>query len=195
MLVFVHATSLSRAEARERLPTHLGGKRMVKQYVMLPHDIVASMYDYHDGQQFFQTFVGVPGDTQCNIYFFPFFPLVKVYLAFATNIFASKDLETYWRDNPDLAATCPDLDLAKACPYRIYGDGADSHRNQNFEAMTMLPLMCGSHSTMDSRLLLSVRNAGATASGARVLINEVIAWSLMALRIWSHLFTNQKYFI
>ena len=76
-----------------------------------------------------------------------------------------------------------------ACPYRIYGDGADSHRNQNFEAMTILPLMCRSHSTMDSRILLSVRNAAGTASSARNLINEVISWSLIQLRsldLFSH---------
>ena len=170
---------------------------MVKQYVMLPHDIVASMYDYHDGHQFFQTWVGVPGDSQCNIKKLPVFFLnrftVYIPLASTKNISASEDLEKYWRDNPDLAATCPDLDLAQTCPYRIYGDGADSHRNQNFEAMTLLPLMCGSHSTMDSRLLLSVRNAGATASGARVLINEVIAWSLMALRILSYIQTKNLF--
>ena len=90
--------------------------------------------------------MGVPGDSQCSVKKLPVFFLNRftVYIPVAStkNISASEDLKKYWRDNPDLGATCADLGLAQTCPYRIYyGDGADSHRNQNFEAMTLLPLI------------------------------------------------------
>ena len=93
-----------------------------------------------------------------------------------------QELRTFWENNPDLAETCSDLSLDMAIPYRVYGDGADSHRNQSFEAITLLPCLSGSSSTMDTRILVSVRNTVSTASSARTKISEVIAWSLCCLR-------------
>ena len=96
----------------------------------------------------------------------------------------SKDVNRFWERNEDLAATCPDIpDLNLAIPYRVYGDGADSHRNQNFEAMTLLPVLASGSSTLDTRILVSVRNCQGTAASARTKISETIAWSLCAMRI------------
>lgn len=50
-------------KARLSWLSRLGGRTSVKQHVMLPHDIVAAMFAFKDGNQFFQTWVGVPGDT------------------------------------------------------------------------------------------------------------------------------------
>ena len=74
------------------------------------------------------------------------------------------------------------FELGHGDPYRVYGDGADSHRNQSFEAITLLPCLSGSSSTMDTRILVSIRNTVSTASSARTKISEVIAWSLCCLR-------------
>ena len=35
--------------------------RFVKQYVMPPHDIISSMYNFSNGEIFFYVFAGVPG--------------------------------------------------------------------------------------------------------------------------------------
>lgn len=65
---------------------------------------------------------------------------------------------------------------------RIYGDGADAA--QKFEIMSILPVLCASSSTLDSRILCSVRNADKTTSEARDLVLKVMAWSFASLRIW-----------
>lgn len=64
-------------------------------------------------------------------------------------------------------------------PFRLYGDGADAQ--QHFEIMTMLPTLAVSSSTLDSRILLSVRNTDKTTTVARTRILEVTSWSLKAL--------------
>jgi len=69
-------------------------------------------------------------------------------------------------------------------PMRVYGDGADAQ--QHFEIMTVLPLLTCSSSTMDSRILCSVRNCDRTTNEARRLILEVLVWSFEACRIWDH---------
>ena len=63
---------------------------------------------------------------------------------------------------------------------RLYGDGADAQ--QHFELMTMLAVVTSSSSTLDSRLVLSVRNTHRTTVECRDLINEVIAWSFESMR-------------
>jgi hypothetical protein len=63
---------------------------------------------------------------------------------------------------------------------RLYGDGADAQ--QHFELMSLLAVLGGSSSTLDSRLALSIRNSNRTSSEARTLICEVIAWSFDSLR-------------
>lgn len=75
-----------------------------------------------------------------------------------------------------------DHDLAWTIPLRLYGDGADAHRNQSWEMFTMLPLLGGTSSTLDTRLLLSVRNTTYTMSDCRDSILQVIAWSFECLR-------------
>lgn len=67
-------------------------------------------------------------------------------------------------------------------PLRLYGDGADAHNAQHFELMSMLPILCASSSTMDSRLLLTVRSCDKTTTQTRTDILTVIAWSFEALR-------------
>ena len=74
--------------------------------------------------------------------------------------------------------TCKDT--RTTIPLRLYGDGADAA--QKFEIMTMLPICATSVSTMDTRLLLSVRNSEKTTTAARAEILEVIAWSFESLR-------------
>ena len=66
-------------------------------------------------------------------------------------------------------------------PLRIYGDGADAQ--QHFEIMTILPVLSCSSSTLDSRVLCSVRNADKTTNQARKDILDVLAWSFESLRI------------
>lgn len=66
-------------------------------------------------------------------------------------------------------------------PLRIYGDGADAQ--QHFEIMTILPVLCCSSSTLDSRILCSVRNTSKTTNEARAHILQVLAWSFEALRV------------
>ena len=65
---------------------------------------------------------------------------------------------------------------------RLYGDGADAHRAQHFELMSLLAVIPGSSSTLDSRVPLSVRNTNKTASESRQVICSVLAWSFDALR-------------
>ena len=74
----------------------------------------------------------------------------------------------------------PSKDKATGIPLRIYGDGADAQ--QHFEIMTILPVLASNTSTLDSRLLCSVRNCDKTTVDARFRIMEVLAWSFQALR-------------
>ena len=71
--------------------------------------------------------------------------------------------------------------MSKAIPFRVYGDGAEAQ--QKFELLSMLPLMSASHATLDSRILLTVRNCEKTHAQARTDILEVVRWSIEALRI------------
>ena len=65
-------------------------------------------------------------------------------------------------------------------PLRAYGDGAEAQ--QHFEILSILPLMSCSSATLDSRILVNVRNTTKTASSARRTNLEVLAWSFSALR-------------
>ena len=155
----------------------LHGKRFCKQSMMLPHDIVSTVYKYQDNFQ--MLFLGVPGR-----------------------------LERYWSENMDFFATLEEAScepwqtpqtfvglymlLAHAAkqvrvqipkdnvvPLRVYGDGADAQ--QHFEIMTILPVLSASSSTLDSRILVSVRNSDKTTNEARYKILEVLSWSFNAL--------------
>lgn len=66
-------------------------------------------------------------------------------------------------------------------PLRVYGDGADAQSNQHFEMITVLPILSASSSTMDTRILVAVRNSDKTMDECRTKILEVVAWSFRAL--------------
>lgn len=72
-------------------------------------------------------------------------------------------------------------DKSTCVPLRIYGDGAEAQ--QHFELMTILPVLASNHSTMDSRIVISVRNTQRTTAACRYRILEVLAWSFKALRL------------
>jgi hypothetical protein len=55
--------NLHAAKVREKYARRIGAPLPVQQYVLLPHDIAASMYDFEGGEHFFKTWVGVPGDS------------------------------------------------------------------------------------------------------------------------------------
>ena len=86
------------------------------------------------------------------------------------------------RSELDLSSFAPKTikDTSRCIPLRIYGDGADAQ--QHFEIFTLLPILGCSSSTLDSRILLTVRNTEKTAPEARRTILEIIAWSFEALR-------------
>ena len=73
-----------------------------------------------------------------------------------------------------------DEDASTVIPLRIYGDGADAQ--QHFEIMTVLPILASSSSTLDTRILCSVRNTEKTTVEARQKILVVLAWSFESLR-------------
>ena len=134
----------------------IASKTTCKQHVMLPHQLVSSVYN-HSMDTFACIFLGAPGD-----------------------------LRDYWLRNADLMERHPELSGPDFCdhvlPYRIYGDSADSRRNQNFELTSMIPLLSAGSSTMDTRLVLSVRSTTATSPRASHIVNEVLAWSFEAMR-------------
>ena len=125
-----------------------------RQWVMLPHDIVATLWRYPE--VFYPTLVGAPGD-----------------------------LESYWDRSSDLEEAHADMgeDLRRwALPLRLYGDAADSHRAQNFELTSLLPVLACASTTQDTRLVLAVRSTVSTSPEASHVINHVLAWSFEALR-------------
>ena len=146
------------------------GQTTCQQHCMLPHDLFDTIYS-RNFEMFCTLFVGGPGE-----------------------------LESYWIRNSDLTDEHPEyvgLFDKYILPVRLYGDGADSKRNQNFELtlgrcrgfagsnrlrMSLLPCLAAGSSTLDTRLVLSVRSTMATEPSASHVINEVIAWSLECLR-------------
>ena len=120
---------------------------------MLPHEITAELWEHP--QIFFPLFVGAPGD-----------------------------VEAYWNRSPDLEELHADLDGLRdhVLPMRLYGDSADSTKSQNFELMSILPVLAVASNTLDTRIVVSVRSTGATSSKASHKINEVLAWSFEAMR-------------
>lgn len=93
-----------------------------------------------------------------------------------------KDCESYWSRNGDLAESVGIMNPATTIPVRLYGDGADSTKNQKFEVTSLLPVLGLSGSTLDSRIMLACRNVGATTDQGRDAINTVITWSFKCLR-------------
>jgi hypothetical protein len=52
----------SSSKARAKLDHDLGGEKNIQQCVMLPHDIIASMFDFNNAEVFYHLWVGAPGD-------------------------------------------------------------------------------------------------------------------------------------
>lgn len=121
--------------------------------MLLPHELIASMYAACDGL-FSYIFTGLPGD-----------------------------LEEYWRYNSDLAQSLGIMagEFVYHLPLRIYGDGADARGRACFELYSILPVLSVSSSTLDSRLLVCVRNT-ATVTDTRQTICQILEWSFAALR-------------
>lgn len=143
----------------------LGQCNTVPLAMLLPHELVSAVYHFDRGI-FFSVFAGLPGD-----------------------------LERYWAYNSDLASalgmTWEDAwfnsivhtskEYRSTIPLRLYGDGAEAQRH--FELLSILPIMSVSGSTLDSRVLISVRNSTKTGSEARRSTLEVVAWSFQSLRV------------
>ena len=94
------------------------------------------------------------------------------------------ELQEYWIHNADHSSNFPEYegDFTHVVPLRIYGDGADTTRNQHMEILTLLPTLCASSATKDSRLLIACRSTVQTARAALGKLATVIAWSFEALR-------------
>ena len=67
-------------------------------------------------------------------------------------------------------------------PYRVYGDSADSKRNQNFELTSLLPCCATGSATLDTRIVLAIRSTSSTSPESCHIINEVLTWSFEAMR-------------
>ena len=131
----------------------VGKSAFIDHYIMLPHEMISSMYDGCSGL-FHYIFTGVPGE-----------------------------LEKYWLYNSDLAESLEIMadQFAHHVPLRLYGDGADARGRAHFELYSILPVLSCSGSTLDSRLLVCVRNTN-TTTHTRQTICQILAWSFSALR-------------
>ena len=151
---------------------------------MPPHDIISSMYNFSSGEIFFYLFAGVPGVSSQKIGS----KMPVTYFLLFSNVLStvpdrSKAIDDYWNNaGHDLKPTFPEFHgkFSRVIPLRIYGDGADAARK--FEMFSLLPILSASSSTLDTRLVLAVRNCSRTYSDCRVKISEVLAWSFEALR-------------
>lgn len=130
-------------------------EKTCRQAVLLPHELVGCIYS-----KIFDTFVslflGAPGD-----------------------------LQSYWERNSELMEEHAELSgkfFDSVVPYRIYGDGADSKRNQHFELTSMLPCCASGSSTLDTRIVLSIRSTTGTSSESFQIVNRVLTWSFEAMR-------------
>ena len=169
----------------------LGGHRWCKQHVMLPHDIVSHLY--HFPENFFPTFTGEPGRLQTyweeNLDLLESLEMTGldtwhgiIWDKYMWNMFLY--VQDFCFGNFNLSGTPKLLKSkdAKTCvPLRLYGDGANAQ--QHFEINTILPVLACGHSTLDTRLLCSVRNTQKTTVKARTDILVVLAWSFEALRV------------
>ena len=126
----------------------------LKQYVMPPHETIHAIYSFSE-ELFHALFCGTAGEIQ-----------------------------EYWMHNGDHSDNFPEMEgsFHHTIPLRIYGDGADTTRNQHMEVLTLLPTLCTSSATKDSRILISVRSTVQTGNKALEKISTVISWSFEALR-------------
>ena len=78
--------------------------KTVKIGILLPHEIFAHFYHYQNGDLFYAIMTGTP-DESCQEAFVPqSFRIVVPIPCFH----ATQDLETYWKNNADLASTLRD---------------------------------------------------------------------------------------
>ena len=162
----------------------LRGERMCQQSIMPPHDILASLYEFPD--IYHPLITGEPGRigqywrenedllSKLDV------PNLEPWYVISNGSFSPH------QDSPKLIFVAGIFfrticqDPSKCVPLRVYGDGADAQ--QHFEVFTILPIMGCSSSTLDTRLLCSVRNTERTTNEARKRIVEILAWSFEALR-------------
>lgn len=83
--------------------------------VILPHELLASFYEYEGGKLFYMLLTGVPG----------------VSWLFSMSDRNTEALRQYWDNNRDLQDALrhelqDDLDFEYAIPFRVYGDCADA---------------------------------------------------------------------
>lgn len=164
-----------------------------KQSVMLPHDIISSLYDFPE--IYHPLFTGEPGRIEWywgqNMDLFESLGdpnleawLVVISVPCLLGLFSSICWLGSGKKNVLLfnlkKTKRNEQDLSTLVPLRLYGDGADAQ--QHFEIMTILPVLASNHSTLDSRILCSVRNTYKTTTECRRQILEVLAWSFKALR-------------
>ena len=74
------------------------------QYVMVPHDIIASIYNYESPEIFYYLFLGPPGVPHLQIQF-TYKPMIDVEKAISQidrMPLISQAIEDYWKDNQDL---------------------------------------------------------------------------------------------
>lgn len=167
----------------------LGRNMYCKQAVMPPHEFIASLYEFPT--VFFPIFTGEPGR-------------IQKYWEQNMDLFESLGIpdlepkllsiscfeEAFVTEKMFIVSFClwrffithllsEDTDFT--IPLRIYGDGADAQ--QHFEIVTILPVLASGSSTLDTRILCSVRNTDKTMVETRHKILEAIRWSFEWL--WS----------
>lgn len=176
------------SQAAEVQPTWdkalLRGDKFIKQYCQPPHDIIRHMYNFSSGEIFFYLFTGLPGVASQHFGVYVRSKCERTHENCTIGLTrGNRSLLGWWW--PRLEAQLPGVwrSFSKVIPLRIYGDGADAARK--FEFFSLLPILACSSSTMDTRLVLSVRNCSRTYSDCRVKLAEVIAWSFEALRLYA----------
>ena len=120
---------------------------------MPPHEMIGSLFAA-DERTFQVLFLGLPGE-----------------------------LQDYWLANGQHCENfsgCEDFE--NVVPLRLYGDGADVSLSQHFEMMSVLPVLTSTSTTLDTRMVISVRSTTMTERSAVDAICSVVAWSFTALR-------------
>eukprot|EP00434_Breviolum_minutum_P044970 symbB.v1.2.040227.t1/scaffold7085.1/size15199/2 len=128
-----------------------------KHAMFLPHEILGTFYRFRH-VDLMERLTGGPG---------------------ALEEFWSHEKSTEWfRNHPILQA----VPLQHVVPFRIFGDGAESHRKHKFEILTLvLPVLTGRSATMDTHILLSCMSGTYCNSSSRLRILETLRWSFDAL--------------
>lgn len=164
--------------------------KVIPQFVMLPHDICASLFQ--SPGVFHHLLTGTPGDIDSywqnnqDLWQKVMLPGTEPHHQYEQMLLFSQTFQgelfcrlrdpSWWF----LGCLLTSKDQRRFIPFRVYGDGADS--SQPFELFSILPVLCSSSSTLDGRLVTAVRNTHQSHDSTRDKILGVIAWSFQALR-------------